>query len=267
MLTAFISAPFYSSNSQTAHSIAGLAGLGQSLPPGSQGHPASTLQSAGVLPQAPVPQPPGYSLPALGQTMQQPSMQQGLDRDREIRQMELREREVRERQRHQDELTQREREREQQERETRERQQRESQPHQNHTGSIPIHQPVASKVSTAIHGPGGLLSTIGPGATSNSSGSLVHPGVPPNVFGPSLQIGEAPSRSVHQITAPSVSHQVLSFGATHAVHPVTGGITGLSQGQQPILNVGDRHSDQPLVRFRRLPHISSCALPSDINPR
>src|SRR6201999_1244066 len=88
-----------------------------------------------------------------------------LGRDREIRDLrerELREHEMRERERstlemqhrQRDELMMREREREAQERERLDRlhQEQQQRPVQSHAGSIPIHQPVASKVQNSIHG-------------------------------------------------------------------------------------------------------------------
>lgn len=82
----------------------------------------------------------------------------------------------------QEELVQRERE--YNERQERDRQQREQHgpaaPHQSNTGSIPIHQPVASRLTGAMHSPGGLLSTHG-GAPS--SASLGAPSGPANAFG------------------------------------------------------------------------------------
>lgn len=82
----------------------------------------------------------------------------------------------------QDDLAQREREHN--ERQERERQQREQfqqvPPHQNNTGSIPIHQPVASRVPGAIHSPGGLLANHG---GTLPSGPLGAPSGPGNAFG------------------------------------------------------------------------------------
>ncbi|TVY44918.1 Paired amphipathic helix protein [Lachnellula subtilissima] len=76
------------------------------------------------------------------------------------------------------------REREQNERQERERQHREHYqpvpPHQNDTASIPLHQPVASRLPGAIHSPGGLLANHG-GAPP--SGPLGAPSGPGNAFG------------------------------------------------------------------------------------
>jgi paired amphipathic helix protein Sin3a len=76
------------------------------------------------------------------------------------------------------------REREYNERQERERQQREQYgpvaAHQNNTGSIPIHQPVASRLPSTIHSPGGLLAKHG-GAPP--SGPLGAPSGPSNAFG------------------------------------------------------------------------------------
>lgn len=153
-----------------------------------------------------------------------------------MRQMDIREREMRERQRHQEEMAQRERE--QQDRESRERQHRESLPQQNHAGAIPIHQPVASKVSTAIHAPGGLLSSIGTGPGPNPSGGLAHSTGSVAIFGTPLQAGDGSGRSLQALPSQTSQNQPFPFGGNHGVHPLSGGGQGLTQGQQPILNVG-----------------------------
>ena len=76
------------------------------------------------------------------------------------------------------------RDREYKERQERDRQQREqygpAPPHQNNTGSIPIHQPVASRLPGAIHSPGGLLANHG---GVPPSGPLGAPSGPGNAFG------------------------------------------------------------------------------------
>lgn len=48
--------------------------------------------------------------------------------------------------------------------------------HQNNTGAIPIHQPVASRVATAIHSPGGLLASHAGGPPPNPLGAPTGPG-------------------------------------------------------------------------------------------
>ncbi|KAI9806637.1 MAG: hypothetical protein M1825_006094 [Sarcosagium campestre] len=215
---------FYQSNSGSAHS----------LQPGSQG--------------------PGYALPALGSTIphQGSRDQPGLDREREMR-----EREMRERERQQYELSQRERE-------LREREQRgqpqqpQPQPHQNHAGSIPIHQPVASKVPTAIHGPGGLLSGTGAGAGSGPVGpgaSLGPPGGSSSLFGGALPLNEGPPRSVQPTSSSSGQIAPLPFANNAAPLSTVPSVPGIPQGQQPILNDALSYLDQVKVQFVDQPDV------------
>lgn len=205
-----------------------MEGLGQPLPPGSQVHPSSGLQASGAQTQPSVPQAPGYPLPGLGQAIQPPQGRSTLDRDREI----LREAQIRERQRHQDEMAQREREHQDRERE---RQHREPLPQQNHAGAITIHQPVASKVATAIHGPGGLLSGVGTGAGPNPPSGLPHSTGSANLFGAPLQ-GDGSTRSLQPLPAQTPQSQALSFGGSHAVHPLSSGV------QSQTLSFGGNHA-------------------------
>jgi len=136
------------------------------------------------------------------------------DRDREQRELEEqhRQRSI-QLQQQQEELAQRERE--QNERQERERQHREhyqaAPPHQNNTGSIPIHQPVASRLPTAIHSPGGLLATHG-GAPPPPLGAPSGPG---NAFGGPLHT-EAARPIQHNPPGSSGQHQV--FGPTILNH-------------------------------------------------
>lgn len=57
-------------------------------------------------------------------------------------------------------------------------------PHHSSAGSIPIHQPVASRISGAIHSPGGLLANHGSAPPPMSLGA---PSGPPANFGGPLQ--------------------------------------------------------------------------------
>ncbi|KAI9883013.1 MAG: hypothetical protein M1823_005218 [Watsoniomyces obsoletus] len=275
-----VNASYYGPGQSAGHSIASLAGLSQPPPPPPPpppSHHSNNPQAPQPPPQQPMSQAPGYPLSNLGPNMP-PSAQgrSGLDRDRdrererdrdrerEMRQREMRDRErerdrerdVRERPRLQDERD-RERDREMHERENRERALREPHPapHQNHAGSLPIHQPVASKVSTAIHGPGGLLSGIGagPGAAPNPP--------PPPPAPPGMATSDAGS-GVYTGPLPPASHQVLPFGGPnpghpgHAVHPFSSaGVAGLPQGQQPILNDALSYLDQVKVQFMDQPDV------------
>ncbi|KAI9780031.1 MAG: Transcriptional regulatory protein sin3 [Peltula sp. TS41687] len=236
-----------------AHSIAALTGMAQPLPQASQVHPASGMQPSASQSQSSAPSAPGYPLPGLGQAIQQPQGRPSIDRERDIRQMDLRERDMRERQRQQEEMAQRERE--QHERESRDRQHREPLPQQNHAGAITIHQPVASKVSTAIHAPGGLLSGIGSGPGPNPTGGLAHSTGSAGIFGPPLQAGDGPGRSLQALPPQNSQNPTFPFGVNHGIHPLSGGGPGLPHGQQPILNDALSYLDQVKVQFVDQPDV------------
>ncbi|KAK4251783.1 hypothetical protein C7999DRAFT_10557 [Corynascus novoguineensis] len=145
----------------------------------------------------------------------------GFDRDRD-RDRDLDEH--RHRPHHQDEIARRERERERdrdrdRERDEADRQHREpyppptsasSGPHHSTAGSLPIHQPVASRISNSITGPGGLLANhgssapslpiSGPSAPAPGFGNPLHgeAGRPPQQGGGPAHTGAAQ----HQIFAP-----------------------------------------------------------------
>ena len=182
----------------------------------------------------------------------------------------------------QEDLAQREREHNERERQERERLHRDQYqptpphppPHQNNTGSITIHQPVASRLPGAIHSPGGLLANHG-GAPPHP-GPLGAPSGPGNAFGGPLQsdtgrvIQQNPQLATSQLQqqqqafGPSILHhntpnapqafggplqqqqqqqeavrlQQLPFGASIAqVHQMPGAPALGQGGQQPILNV------------------------------
>lgn len=156
---------------------------------------------------------------------------QTLNRERE---RDSREREILERQR-QEEMAHRERE--QREREQMERQQMERQrdhhPVQNHTGSIPLHQPVASKVPNSIHGPNGLLSNLGTNPPNGPQGSAQSSSGPGGLFGPQMQQhGEGTPRSYMQHPGGPPM-----MGYSGPGQQIPGNVAALAQGQQPILNV------------------------------
>ncbi|KAH9220502.1 hypothetical protein DL95DRAFT_433096 [Leptodontidium sp. 2 PMI_412] len=121
---------------------------------------------------------------------------------------------------------QREREREHNERQERERQHREqyqpAPPHQNTAGSIPLHQPVASRLPGAIHSPGGLLANHG-GAPP--SGPLGAPSGPGNAFGGPLH-GEARPIQHNPQQATSQLQQQQGFGPNIMHHNSVGGPGG-----------------------------------------
>lgn len=167
--------------------------------------------------------------------MRHPSPQ-SLNRERE---RDPREQELLERQR-QEEMAHRERE--QREREQLERQQLERQreqqhhPVQSHTGSIPLHQPVASKVPNSIHGPNGLLSNLGGNPANAPQGSVQSSGAPGGMYGPQMQPGEGTPRSYMQHPPPGGPGQHM-LGYNSSGPQVPGNVAALAQGQQPILNV------------------------------
>ena len=182
------------------------------------------------------------------------------EREREYREQELREIDNRERQRQQEAMLQREHEIERErERELREQQQREQHqpPHENHTGSIPLQQPVASRIPSTLHGPNGILSNLGAGAGPNPpSAPLGAPSGPGNVFGNNMQPApEAAPRPFLQQPGQNIPpQQLLGFNGAGPSQQMQGGMAALSQGQQPILNVSSSiPSDSPN---------SGCQMPS-----
>lgn len=181
-------------------------------------------------------------------------------REREIREHEMREREIRERnniemQRQRDEMMMREREREAREREQMERmhqeQQHQQRPVQSHAGSIPIHQPVASKVQNSIHGPNGLLANGGTGAVQHNGPG---PATSSNLFGgPAQHDSQRPSQFMHQqqVVAPQ-PQQAQPFMPGPSPMPAP---AQLAHGQQPILNDALSYLDQVKVRFSDQPDV------------
>ncbi|KAL3423431.1 histone deacetylase interacting [Phlyctema vagabunda] len=187
---------------------------------------------------------------------------------------------------------------ERQERERQERQLREHQPtppHQNNAGSIPIHQPVASRLPGAIHSPGGLLANHG---SASANGPLGAPGGPGNTFGGPLHNdrplqhnpqSSAPQQQSHQLFGPAILNHSISqnpnLGVPGAPGPGFGGSVqqdaarlqqipfggpipqthqmpgapGMGQagqaGQQPILNDALSYLDQVKVQFADQPEV------------
>jgi len=193
------------------------------------------------------------------------------DRERERELEEQRHRAIQQ----QDDLAHRERERE---REQNERHQRETYqpgaPHHSTAGSIPIHQPVASRISGVIHSPGGLLANHGgaapislgpPSGPVASFGGPLHGGdskrplphaapsststAQQHMFAPMPHGSVAPSNSLGAPSGPPVfggplqpepgraGQQPPFAGGMPGPHANPAGPGGLTQGQQPILNV------------------------------
>jgi paired amphipathic helix protein Sin3a len=242
-----IGAPFYPSNAATSHnqnlpSLPGLTAQPQlSSPRQSTQRPSSSSEAGPGTQSHQGPQGPQYSLPGISQTLHQQqhmatSEQANVDRERELREREGREREMMESHVLQQHATQQEdlvkREAEQRDRELHERQQREQTAHQNHSGPIQIHQPVAVAPSArTIHGPNGLLGQAGPLNGPNTLSSSMNG---PNVAGPIY--GSAPVQ--HDQTTPRMQHAVQPPPQAQMLMPFAGppGAMGMGQGQQPILN-------------------------------
>ncbi|KAJ5875260.1 uncharacterized protein N7473_012607 [Penicillium subrubescens] len=226
----------YHPGGQAGHSLPGLAELSQShgaphQPPAYGQHPAGPAHGT------------GHSLPGIGQAMSHASPQ-SLNRERE---RDSREREILERQR-QEEMAHRERE--QIERQQMERQ-REHHPVQSHTGSIPLHQPVASKVPNSIHGPNGLLSNLGTNPPNGPQANVQQPGGPAALFGgPQMPHGDGTPRSYMQHPAGPPM-----MGYNGQGQQIPGNVAALAQGQQPILNDALSYLDQVKVRFVDQPDV------------
>ncbi|EER28429.1 Paired amphipathic helix repeat family protein [Coccidioides posadasii C735 delta SOWgp] len=249
--------PYHAVSQPSSHTLPTLADLtqGANVPPPSHQQPPRYAQHQ---------QPSlggSHSLPGISQSIQHSSPQSSINRDRE-RESRDRDRDILERQREmqrEEEMMQREREirerdREHAERYHREQQQQQQQqqhhPVQSHTGSIPIHQPVASKVQNSIHGPNGLLSnlgaTTGPNAPQNA---LQGSSVPGGLFGGQMQHPDGPPRQYMPVQS-----QSLLFGG-NAPSQIPGSVAALAQGQQPILNDALSYLDQVKVRFVEHPDV------------
>lgn len=106
--------------------------------------------------------------------------------------------------------------------------------HQNHAGTIHLHQPIAiGPQSRAIHGPNGLLSNSGPATIpSGFSGALGAPTGPGNIFGGPLQ--QADVQRASQAGQNAQQAVLMPYGSGPAQISAA---QSMSQGQQPILNV------------------------------
>ncbi|KAL4798324.1 hypothetical protein BDV19DRAFT_357595 [Aspergillus venezuelensis] len=239
-------APYHPAGQPGGHSLPGLAELSQTH--GNPHQPPTYGQHAPAPSHA-----GGHSLPGIGQAMQHPSPQ-SINQERE---RDSREREIIEQQRQNEmlhrEREQREREREQIERQQLERQREQHHPVQSHTGSIPLHQPMASKVSNTIHGPGGLLSGLGVAPVNGPQGAMATSGGPGGIYGSQLPHGEGTPRSYMQHAAGPPGQPLMAFNGT--APSVPGNVAALAQGQQPILNDALSYLDQVKVRFVDQPDV------------
>ncbi|KAL8670693.1 MAG: hypothetical protein Q9168_004781 [Polycauliona sp. 1 TL-2023] len=196
-----------------------------------------------------------YSLPALGPTLQQqqsPQAALATDREREREREHERGREI---EMEIDRQRQREYERELDMHQHAQRE-ADSSPRGNHTGTIPLQQPVPSRGQGTLHGPHGILAHLNGG-----SGSIAPPNAidgPVTVFPANApQAGESSPRSFIQHPVQSLPHQQLLGSFSQAVNPqqLPNGMAALTQGQQPILNDALSYLDQVKVRFVEHPDV------------
>ncbi|KAI4171456.1 MAG: hypothetical protein LQ343_004194 [Gyalolechia ehrenbergii] len=212
-------------------------------------HQQHQLQSPPGVHHQPI-QGPNYSLPALGPVLQhQQSPQAVLAVEREREREQDREREIEIERQRQRELAYREQEADL---ELRHQAQREPDlsPRENHTGSIPLQQPVPSRGQGTLHGPNGILAHLNAGSGPNPPANAV--GGQANAFsGNGYPASETSPRSFLQQPIQSLPHQQLLGGFSHAVNSqqLPNGMAALSQGQQPILNDALSYLDQVKVRF------------------
>ena len=147
-----------------------------------------------------------------------------------MREQEQRDREMQQR-RHQEDMMIRDRD-------AREREMLHREPQlQGHTGAMPLHQPIPSKVQNTIHGPNGLLANGGAGPVpQNAPGYGMHPQVAESLRQPAFG---------HQPVAPPQAQPAQAMFGGPSPMPAH---AQLSHGQQPILNVSADAARGPLVR-------------------
>jgi paired amphipathic helix protein Sin3a len=133
-----------------------------------------------------------------------------------------------ERQRASDDIAQRERENERSHREP----YHSGAPHHSSAGSLPIHQPVASRISGAIHSPGGLLANHGSSAPSIPLGAP--PGPVADFGGPLHEQGSRPPAQHGSQSNAAPSHQLYN-PAAHSSAPSSASAAAAGPGSsQPI---------------------------------
>ena len=240
---------FFGANPPNNNPLPTLSGLSQSSPRQAS-HPPAQHQRLSPPPMhmqgsgpPPTSQPgPGYSLPAIGQ-----AIQNGAERDRQYHEAEMREAEERH-----------------QEREYFE-QQRIGEPQRSppsaHAASVPLQQPVARNASsTNLHAPGGLLNNAnaeigGPAGPLGTPGAGFPHGLP--ATGPGVRAYQA----TNAIPGPA---QVAALGAAVQPNAMSPGVPPppianagppVGQGQQPILNDALSYLDLVKVRFQDQPEV------------
>ena len=288
-------APFYP-NQLNGHSLPNSQSLPQaSTIPNVRGptQPQQHQQSPNSIQQRPA-QAPGYTLPTLGPAIQHQQPPQGplLETERDIDQVRIREQQAlqqeiqaqqaeqiaqqyqlvqqqaqmaqqQQQQRFEQEQESIQQQREQQHREQRERERIEheqiSSPRENHIGAtIPIQQPVASRVPATLHGPNGILNDQHPAGvapTSQSSQPVAAASGPGGVFSNGVQTANDSILRpfTHQVAQILPPQQLLGFSNSATPQQSQNGV--LSQGQQPILNDALSYLDQVKVRFQHEPDV------------
>ena len=139
----------------------------------------------------------------------------------------------------------------------REMQQREMQqvPHETHTGSIPLQQPVASRISSTLHAPNGILSS-NPNVGINlmaSAGPMGVPSGPRSVFSNGAQAAHD-ARMLPMQVQQNMAQQ-LGFGPAAQQQQMAANGTPMPNGQQPILNDALMYLDEVKVRFVDQPDV------------
>ncbi|KAF2203738.1 hypothetical protein GQ43DRAFT_389344 [Delitschia confertaspora ATCC 74209] len=243
-------------------SLPALASLSQAPPQASPGQTGPRPQSSNNQESTPgpqshqgAPQGAGYSLPGISQTLQQApahvQQQANIDRERETRERDPRERELMEAHATQQEDIVK-REAEHRERDIRERHPHEHPAHENHSGPIQIHQPVAVAPSArTIHGPNGLLGNAGQmAAPIPVSAPIGGPNASGPMFGnPPVPQGDTTPRMQHAVQPPQGA-MLVPFGGPGMQNPMA-----MGQGQQPILNDALSYLDQVKVQFADHPDV------------
>ncbi|KAI9893429.1 MAG: Transcriptional regulatory protein sin3 [Vezdaea aestivalis] len=227
---------YYPQNPQSGHSLPQLAGLQQGSPPQNPQRLAGPPPPQSIGPQQGSAPGPGYALPALN--VQHQPLPSNAEREQMMMRQREMDREINDRERERDMQRSRDAQRaaaeqyELGERQRKMENQQQQQPHQNHAGSLHIHQPVASKVPATIHGPGGILSGhaggAGPAPSAVAMGGAGGPGPAFGAHGP------LDARLPHQSNGPAMPQQSAQ---QHHLMQAPGAMNGLPQGQQPILNV------------------------------
>ena len=238
---------FYGASQSSSNPLSTLGGVSQAsprqVPPPAA--PPQRLTPPPVPPQPALPpansQPrPPYSLPTIGQAIQ------NADRERQYHDAEMREAE----------------DRLQQEREYREQQRMNDQqrsPPSAHAGSLPLQQPIASRAPAILHGPNGLLN-----ANAGMSGPAAPSGAPGALYANGLPAPEPGVRPFAASTLPVLSNQAGILSApTHPADAspssvpsgVVNAASAVPQGQQPILNDALSYLDLVKVRFQEQPDV------------